>query len=277
MIQVSVFPSITVIFTMLAMAGATLAYGDGTAEHRALSYQDIEKLIAAQFSNRAKGVVFDDGYDVVCPQFTSLIHSVGQKIEFITPSLYGLGAYSRDGYQSSSKDIIFSNRECRYIITVKKFATIDGIERETPLLPAFTAEEMRKLLVDDMQRRGKPLPPEPTPAPPNPNSGVEAHNNAIILDMDKIDPNKGGTNDISLNFAPSEKQIEFYGMIYFSSKGFGTNVVNVLKEFRLEYQKNDAIRAYEINYINPEARVYFSVAKELLLSGANVWTKVFAK
>ena len=114
--------SITAAVAVLVIAGAAAAYGDGAAGHPSISREEIEKLKAAQFNNRAQGGIFDDGYDVVCPQFTSLVHSVDQKLQFITPtySLDGLGAYSRDGYQSNSKEIIFSNRDCRYIITVKK-------------------------------------------------------------------------------------------------------------------------------------------------------------
>jgi hypothetical protein len=226
---------------------------------------------AAVFNNRSKGFSFEDEYDVGCPRFTSLIYSAGNKLQFITPtySLFGLGAYTRDGYQANSTDIIFPNDACRYIITIKKFAFFDGKEMEVPFFPRLTAEDIERLRV----LRG--VAPATRRAQPDPNSGVEVRNNRIILNMDKIDPDRSGTNEISFFFEPSSQRIDFYGMIYFSTKHFNTNIVNVSEGFRLEFRKNESIRAYEINYINPQARVYFSITKELLLNG--VWTEVFPK
>jgi hypothetical protein len=97
----------------------------------------------------------------------------------------------------------------------------------------------------------------------------------MVLDMNKIDPDRGGTNEISIYFSRSNNNIQFYGMIYFSPKWFRTNVVNVPKGFRLEYQRDEQNKAYELNYITPEARMQFSITKELLLDSS--WTKVFAK
>jgi hypothetical protein len=276
---VRISQSITAAVAVLVIAGAAAAYGDGAARHPSISREEIEKLKAAQFNNRAQGSIFDDGYVVVCPQFTSLIHSVDQKLQFITPtySLDGLGAYSRDGYQSNSKEIIFSNRDCRYIITIKKFTSVDGIERETPLFPHLTTEEWRKLLNVETQILGVPATRKEAPPVPSQSqsSGVVVQDNKIILDMNKIDPDRSGTNETSIYFSRSDNNIQFYGMIYFSPKWFRTNVVNVPKGFRLEYRRDEQNKAYELNYITPEARMQFSITKELLLDSS--WTKVFAK
>jgi hypothetical protein len=198
MIQCGLFwisQSITAAVAVLVIAGAAAAYGDGAAGHPSISREEIEKLKAAQFNNRAQGGIFDDGYDVVCPQFTSLVHSVDQKLQFITPtySLDGLGAYSRDGYQSNSKEIIFSNRDCRYIITVKKFTSVDGIERENASLSLSDNRGMAQALKRgnaNTRRTGNPKGSSPCAQPECQSSGIVVQNNKIVLDMNKIDPDR---------------------------------------------------------------------------------------
>jgi hypothetical protein len=203
---------------ILAASGVAAANTGVVADNATAPYsmdESIERLTHSQDS-RAKTVYFEDPYAGICPQTTSFLYSFSDKIVLMTP-MFLVSPYSRQGEEVESAEFVFANAKCRYVISMTKFVTKDGIESQLPL---YRSTQLHDLIAKLTHLGAKPA--------SGANSGLggddKTKENApivteegghAIVHPDRIDPKGAGMSFAGISFENADSSKEFPGMIYF--------------------------------------------------------------
>jgi hypothetical protein len=233
---------------------------------------EFTEHMAAKFGERVKRIGFDDPFDHSCPMGTLLTSSVGDGLGFIVPAyslsdVVGPGSrvlFIRRGAEDSS-DFEFSNENCRYVITLRKFAiNADG---ETEIGPKPVDRKRKEEEIAEGLRSGKRL--ERTQSDPTEPEVPPANAPARRPPLD------GGFWRMGMRFSSSDPRIDLGGILFFSRWSASLYLVNVPNDLVLEARNNPALKAYDIDVKNSGARLRFSVAKEVYADG--LWVRAFAE
>jgi hypothetical protein len=233
---------------------------------------EFREHMAAKFGERVKRIGFDDPFDHSCPMGTLLTSSAGDGLGFIVPA-YSLSDAASPGGRAlflrigagDSSVFEFSNENCRYVITVKKFAV--NADGETEIGPKPVDHKRKEKEIAEGLRSGKPLartqsdPTEPEVPPANAPA--------------RRPPLDGGFGRMGMRFSSGDPRIDIAGMLFFSRWSASLYLVNVPDDLVLESRNNPARKAYDIDVRNSGARLRFSVAKEVYVDG--LWVSAFAE
>jgi hypothetical protein len=233
---------------------------------------EFREHMAAKFGERVKRIGFDDPFDHDCPMGTLLTSSVGDRLGFIVPAyslsdVVGPGGrvlFIRRGAEDSS-DFELSNENCRYVITVRKFAiNADG---ETEIGSKPVDRKRKEEEIADGLRSGKRL--ERTQSDPTETQVPPANPPARRPPLD------GGFWRMGMRFGSSDPRIDVGGILFFSRWSASLYLVNAPDDLVLESRNNPALKAYDIDVKNSGARLRFSVVKEVYADG--LWVRAFAE
>src|SRR5262245_50094355 len=134
--RVSRFARTTCVLIVASIASTSIAVGtdqdhsDPEARSARLAAELMRRVyepLAAKFGDRAKQIGLDDPFAHSCPQVTSLLSSAGDDFGFI------VAGHSLDDADPEKRKMVlqigpenspnfsFSNKNCRYRVTVRKF------------------------------------------------------------------------------------------------------------------------------------------------------------
>jgi hypothetical protein len=145
-----------ILMAVLAASSVAVASTGVAADKDAAPYsmdEHIERVTQSQDS-RAKTVYFDDPYAGICPQTTSFLYSFSDKIVLMTP-MFLVSPYSREGEEVKAGEFVFENAKCRYVISMTKFVTKDGVESQLPL---YRNTQLHGLIAELIHRGAKAAP-----------------------------------------------------------------------------------------------------------------------
>jgi hypothetical protein len=263
------------VVTLAAAATAAIA-AHATANAQALFSEEWrEKFVKEKFRERMKHVRFNDAQETRCPTFTGLIHSVGDTFKVLVPQYIGFPGPQIIGKNLS--DVTLENENCRYTVTVRRFDTSSGDEREVGLKkPAPTPETdriIREILEEQKNKREEPKPEktvgEKTGGEATPRDPVQA---VPLYNIRPQHPDESMVDRRHIEFDAPTEAINFIGLMYFAPRSFSVHIVDAAEDLDIESRKDHETKQYEVSFRNPVARVSLAITKEIYL---NRWVKVF--
>jgi hypothetical protein len=134
-----------------------------------------------------------------------------------------------------------------------------GVESEVPIVDQdkIQAALIKKLLS---------LPPtrqQPSNAETTSTPGVRRDGNEAVIDLKSLDPDAIGTTSRGTTFVSPNPSLSFSGIMWFGPKNFTLYIGNPSQDLIIESRKNVKTRAYEVDLSNSEARLRFSIRKEV--------------
>jgi len=223
------------------LAGIMMA----TAPVAASTLVERERLAEAQ-GDRLKDVHFNSTYGDVCPTLTALIDSVAGKFRLLIPQ-HETGAttklYLVKEQLSNAMRIAFETRQCRYILTVRRFTGSADAETEVPILPRFVGPAWK------------------------------VSSDVPWLVERTLSPFDGGFTRYSIPFDVND-DLTFSGAIYFASDRFTVYLVNVPKDLRMTSHDNSEFRTYDVFIAKGNARLSLALTREII-NPDGTWRNVF--
>lgn len=262
----------TAVAVVVASAGSAAAEQKTDAPAAGFGPKEVLEYLATIFGERWKQVDIEDPFDQRCPQVTSLISFAGDSLGIVVPS-YSLFNQPDRGSSvffisigpENSSDFSYSNGNCRYTVTVKRFDISSDGEREVGPKPVDRQRIQRQIAeaLKSAKTREKDL---STPIP------IEEF---LPKAPASTRPFDSGVNRMGVTFDSAVGRIDFSGILYFAPWSVSAYFVNVPKEWTLESRRNYALKAYEIDFSNATARLRFIITKEVYADG--LWVKAFSE
>jgi hypothetical protein len=257
-----------------ALPPADNAGGDVKPAPGKFSLQELSERITNALGDRVKWILLGNLHDAPCFRLTGLLYASGDRVGVVVPNYamdgvgVGRGPGEAIGKALNPFSIQFGNSVCRFTITISKFALRNGVE--SLVAPRDQTPDAGALVV-----HGKSKLPSDSAGSANTDSGrfkpggaVEVHGNRLEIHPKASDPNMVGTSSIGSTFGSSQPPLTFSGIVWFSSYNFSLYLSNAPADMTIESRKNVAAKAYEIDISNPDARIRFSVRKDILRDGS---------
>jgi hypothetical protein len=233
----------------------------------------IENFARAR-NNRLKAVALADTHGVACARGVAAVHASGTRVALVIPAFImdELGARGR----VHDPTFTFGRDTCRVAITISKFARLEGGDSEIPLYEPDPKTDIAARLALEGRRRARESENSRTEGRRSPQSdpNVSVEGNRIRLN-NSIDPERVGFVDLPVAFASPAPVLNFSGMAWFGPKNFTLLVGNAPEDLSIESRRNVATKAYEVDVINKDARVRFSIRKDVRVGDS--WIAEFSE
>jgi hypothetical protein len=261
--------------TLAAAVIAAIAARDTANAEALFSEEWREKFVKEKFRERMKHVRFNDAQETRCPTFTGLIHSAGDTFKVLVPRHIGFPGPQIIG--KNLPDITLGNENCRYTITVKRFDTSSGGEREVALKKldpwAETDKIIRRMREEQNNKREEPKAEktvgEETGGEAKPRDPVQA---VPLYNIRPQHPDETMVDRRHIEFDAPTGAINLIGLMYFAPRSFSVHIVDAAEDLDIESRKDHETKQYEVSFRNAVARVSLAITKEIYL---NRWVKVF--
>jgi hypothetical protein len=177
----------------------------------------------------------------------------------------GVGIRPGEGAEPGSFNYTFFGSTCRFAVAARKFALHDGAETEVPVISANStpaAERVREMIrIAKEKAKEKAQYLEAPPRIPDP--AVKVDENKIVIDTKVLDPDRVGTVEMGIRFVSSEPTLPFSGLMWFGPSNFSLYIGDAASDLSIETWRNIATKAYEVDIKNANARMRFSIRKEV--------------
>jgi hypothetical protein len=247
----------------------------GEAGANKFSIEAFNENSARARNNRLKAVPLADTHGVACARGVAAVHASGMRVALVIPTfvLEELGVRGR----VRDPTFTFGRGSCRLAITISKFARLEGGDSEILLYEPDPNTDIAARLALEGRRRA--MEAENSGAndrgPPQSDPNVSVEGNRIRLNTNNMDPDRVGFWDLPVVFASPVPVLNFSGMAWFGAKNFTLLLGSVPEELSIESRKDAATKTYMLDVTNNEARVRFSIKKEVLVGDS--WVTEFSE
>ena len=231
-----------------------------------------EKLARAR-NNRLKAVALADTHRAPCARGVAAVQASGTRVALAIPTFIMDQVGARGNVHDPT--LTLGRGTCRLSITISKFSRLEGGDSEILLYEPDPSTDVSARLALEGRRKAMEADDPKDSRPPQGDPNVSVEGNRIRLNTNNMDPDRVGFWDFPVVFASPAPVLSFSGMIWFGPKNFTLLLGSVPHDLSIEARKDAATKTYQVDVVNKEARVRFSIRKEVLV--ADSWVTEFSE